>query len=686
MIRRTLAVLVVLLAPAPLEAQSPAPEWGDERALELVRRAQQKRTEAIADTALQSYRADARGRVYFYLDREDRGERNLVKTDQLALEVFWRAPRDVKQRIVGWRNQKSLPTNIRYHIDHLAVVMENFGDEIRIGDGDEVRDVPHPAAPGSESFYEYRLTDSLTLRLPGAPEPVRVYQLEVRPREPSRPGFVGSVFVERRAGDLVRMDFTFTPSSYRDPYLDYINISLDNGLWKGRFWLPNEQRVELRRRLPALDIPAGSVIRGTMRVGDYRFNEELPPSLFRGSPVVLAPERQRDTFVFEEEIFSELREEGIGPAVELGEIRREAARLLRRQALERTRSATLSLAGGSDLLRYNRAEGLAVGAGVRLPALGPLELSLRGGWAFGADHPWGELRSEARAGTVPLELSAYGNLPRDVGVGPVASGVVNTLSSLVAGTDYLDLYYAGGARLGARLGVRPGWTVQPALRAERHVSAALGSDASLAGAFRPVRPVDDGTLWGAELALERAPRAEQARWWEGRAAIGLGRLDADSDSVGAMTFARPVAEGRAGRRLPMGIDAEGAMLAGVALGEIPRQELFLLGGKGTLPGFAHRTFGGDRFALASVTASADLLHPWLRGRLLAAAGWAGIGGAGEEALGRWGSAPTDGARASVGVGVGLFYDLVHLDLARGIGEGGEWQLILETRREFWDFL
>lgn len=684
MIRRTLAVLALLVAPASLEAQSPAPGWGDERALELVRRAQQKRTEAVADTALQNYRADARGRVYFYLDREDRGERNLVKTDQLALEVFWRAPRDVKQRIVGWRDQKSLPTNIRYHIDHLAVVMENFGDEIRIGDGDEVRDVPHPAAPGSESFYEYRLADSLTLRLPGAPEPVRVYQLEVRPRDPSRPGFVGSVFVERRAGDLVRMDFTFTPSSYRDPYLDYINISLDNGLWKGRFWLPNEQRVELRRRLPALDIPAGSVIRGTMRVGDYRFNEELPRSLFRGSPVVLAPERERENFAFEEEIFSELRDEGIGPAVELGEIRREAASLLRRQALERTRSTALFLSGGSDLLRYNRAEGLALGAGVRLPPLGPLGLSFRGGWAFGPGHPWGEARSEARAGTVPLELSAYGNLPRDAGVWPVASGVVNTLSSIVAGTDYTDLYYASGARLGAGLALRPGWTLAPALRAERHASATLSADASLGGTFRAVQAVDDGTLWGAELALERAPRAEQARWWEGRATIGLGRLDADS--LGTMTFARPAVEVRGGRRLPMGIDAEGALLAGAAFGEIPRQELFLLGGKGTLPGFAHRAFGGDRVALASVTASADLLHPWLRGRLLAAAGWAGVGGAGETALGRWGSSPTDAVRASVGVGVGLFYGLVHLDLARGMGEGGEWQLMVETRREFWDFL
>ena len=202
-----------ILWPLGGSAQTTPEDWDGERALELVQRAQQRRTEAFSDTGLVNYSADARIYVYFYLDREDTGERTLVKTDQLALEVLWQAPDQVKQRIVGWRDEKSLPTNINYHLDHLTVVQENFGDEIRLGDGDEVRGVPHPAAQGAERFYEYRLTDSLTLRLPGTAEPVRVYELQVRPRDPSLPALVGSVFVDRRAGDIVRMDFTFTAAA-----------------------------------------------------------------------------------------------------------------------------------------------------------------------------------------------------------------------------------------------------------------------------------------------------------------------------------------------------------------------------------------------------------------------------------------------------------------------------------------
>ncbi|HET8655191.1 MAG TPA: hypothetical protein VFL93_06730, partial [Longimicrobiaceae bacterium] len=346
---------------APLLAQAPAPAdsgWNGPHALELIERAQMRRSGAIAaDTGLVDYQAEARVFVYFYIDRTDTGQRNLVKTDQLALQLFWHAPDEVQQRIVGWRDEKSLPTNIHYHLDHLTVVMENFADVIRIGDGDEVRDVLHPAAPGAANFYDYRLADSLTLRLPGAPEPVRVYEVQVRPKDPSRPGFVGSIFVDRRAGDIVRMNFTFTSAAYVDPSLDYIDLSLDNGLWQGRYWLPNEQRVEIRRRIPELDIPAGSVIRATMRVSDYRFNQPLPPGTFVGPRVVAVPQKQREAFPFEEGIHAEVREEGIGPSVELADVQRMARELVRERALQKVSGLRLGMPSASDLLRYDRAEG-----------------------------------------------------------------------------------------------------------------------------------------------------------------------------------------------------------------------------------------------------------------------------------------------------------------------------------------
>ena len=145
--------------------------WNDARALELIDRARVRREAPHADTTLRNYQAEAAGYVYFYLDRRETDERTLVKTDQIALEVYWAAPSLTKQRIIGLRDESKLPNRMHYHLDHLTVVQDEFGDVIRLGDGDEVRDVTHPAAGGADSIYDFRVADSLTITLPGAPAP-----------------------------------------------------------------------------------------------------------------------------------------------------------------------------------------------------------------------------------------------------------------------------------------------------------------------------------------------------------------------------------------------------------------------------------------------------------------------------------------------------------------------------------
>lgn len=681
MIRSALAATLLLVlgcgAPERAVAQQPdeARRWGSDRALELIRRAQARRS-AAADTGLISYRARAVGRVYFYLDREDTGERNLVKTDQLALDVFWQAPDEVKQRIIGWRDERSLPTNIHYHLDHLSVVQENFGETIRIGDGDEVQGVVHPAAPGADDLYEYRLVDSLTLALPGAGEPVRVYEIQARPRDGDQPGFVGSLFVERSRGDLVRMDFTFTAAAYVDRYLDYINISLDNGLWRGRYWLPNEQRVEIRRRIPELDIPAGSVIRANMRIGDYVFNEPMPPSMFSGPAVVALPRAQREAFEFEDPIDAEVRAEGLGREMELSEIRAAAARLVRARALRRLDPVRLRSTRASDLVRYNRAEGLTVGAGLTVQPSARVSLGASLGYAFGADHGLGSI--SISAGEAPsLAVSAYLNRPEDIGIAPAASGVMNSVTSLLAARDHIDPYYASGAGISARTPVGA-WSAIAAVRVERHRAAALEETYSVFGdGFREVRPIEelDGVAIG-EARVERAFRPGRADDHGMRLSLRAGKVLA---SGGGAWFEPGLGLGyRRGWR-PADASLEVRASGGALIGDAPDHLGYLFGGRGTVPGFPFRRFGGDRFALLDGVASAEIAQPWIRGRIRGSAGW--VGGD-PPAL----AVEPDGPRASVGLGVGLLYDILRLDVARGIGRGGGWELVVEAHHAFWDFL
>ncbi|HZG41697.1 MAG TPA: hypothetical protein VEY93_01960, partial [Longimicrobium sp.] len=45
-----------------------------------------------------------------------------------------------------------------------------------------------------------------------------------------------------------------------------------------------------------------------------------------------------------------------------------------------------------------------------------------------------------------------------------------------------------------------------------------------------------------------------------------------------------------------------------------------------------------------------------------------------------------GTMTSVGAGVGILYDILRIDVARGLGRFGQWEVIVEANPQFWDFL
>lgn len=685
--RRLLSLLPLLalaiagpLVAAPLQAPADPVEegWNSPQALELIERARDRRDAPRADSGLVTYRADASGHIYFFLDRTDSEERTLVRVDQVALEVYWAAPNRTKQRIVGLRNESQLPNRMNYHLDHLTVVQDEFGDLIRLGDGDEVRDVLHPASRNSGLFYDFRLADSLAIRLPGAPEPIRVYELEVRPKFPDRPAFVGSIFIDRANAAIVRMNFTFTPSSYVDDRLDYIRVGLDNGLWDGRYWLPNEQTLEIRRQVPILDFPTGGVIRGVIRIHGYEFNQPLRPGLFFGPRVVAVPKSRREAYDFPTGLYEHLEEEGISATTDLAQLREQAARLVRERYLSGLPRLRFHLPNSSSALRYNRAESLFLGGGLSYSTGDASRLRATGGYAFGPGHLSlkGEWRSGIGAGAT-VGLAAERNALRDIGLRPGVPGALNTLSALVAGDDYTDPYFANAARL----------SLEGRFEKERHASIELAweeqrtaeqavffAPLNRSAEFRPVRQIEAGTEMRAIATVGRGSPGVSS--WHGSLRLEAARFEGES-------YLRPILELGAWRRSAdnrSGLRLDGA--AGIALGEVPPQRLFLIGGPATIPGHRHRAFGGDRFALIGAEAHHQIAAPWLTLRLIGAAGWADNTRPYPEG---WQLDPTDGVRAGVGAGVGIFYDILRIDLAHGV-RGGGWQWILSVSPGLADIL
>ena len=677
------SLMTALLSPLAASSQTRS-AWNGQRALQLVQQARSLRQATAIDSAFQAYQADARGYVYFFLDRSDSDERTLVKIDQVALEVSWRAPRQTMQRLVGRRNARKLPTNINYHLDHLIVVLDDFSDRIRLGDGDEVEGVVHPVAPGSESIYDYRLADSLTLTITSPVAEIRVYELEIRPQDPEAPGVIGSLFLERGTGAIVRMSFTFTPASYVDESLDYIRISMDNSVWEGKYWLPYRQEVELRRELPIIEFLGGSVIRSRFEIRNYRFNPELPRGLFLGGPVTSVSAAESRNFPFESGLYDQLSEEGLDPSPQIEAIREQARAVLGQRYLSGLSTSRLHVPFISSVYRYNRAEGSFLGVGTTL-RLGPTWRFLsRGGYALGRRS--GQLAVDLRSRSTPggFNGGVWWNELRNAGGGlPGASRSINTLSGVLTNHDYTDPYFTSGA------GVRYGWglgtprSLEVGAVWEHHSSGTNVVDDGFGGTpetgvstSRRVLPVDEGD----DRALELTYAARTAaRGFESSATGRIGQIEDQPYATfqWATTLRRELHQRGAvlEARLRVGISTEGA----------PVQTFFLPGGRHTLPGYSYRSFIGNRMALLRVEASQAVFAPWLTIHIFGAAGLTGFASNGLPDLG-WLRPSTEGVKSSAGLGLNLAWDLLRFDVGRGLNDGGNWEFVFSIQRRFWEWL
>lgn len=656
----------------PQEAPSAATRWNEPLVLRLIERAREQRQSVTVDSALTSYQARALGNVYFFVDRADSAQQVLVKGDQVALDLYWRAPNETQQWIVGRRDERVLPTTIRYHLDHLTVVQDDFGDFIRLGDGDEVEAVVHPVAPGAEAVYDYALTDSLRLSYAGGQEVVRVYEISVRPKDLKSPGYVGTIFVDRDRAAIVRMNFSFTPASYVDGHLDYIRISLDNALWMASHWLPYRQEVEIRREIPYLDFMAGSTIRTTFDIREYDFNVDIPDDRMRGRGVRTVSPNQQRAFEFERGIFAELEESGgIGPSPTMEEVRSQVREVVEDEVLSGLSRFRLHAARISDFARYNRAEGVFVGAGLTLRPHGDVQLRTTGGYAFGRRRGSAALSlSREGVGFVPT-LDAYWDAMGDIGGHPGATPLENTISSASGDKDYLDPYFRRGATLtlerrpAPRLSVRIG--VEEHLGARDVVSDGPDSD------FRPVRSIEEGTV----ATLAATIRA-------GLPAGGHAALTLTGGLMNERGFGSAALESwwdfeDPNDRWSGRVSASGAFTDSGA----PPQTFHLIGGRHTLPGHDYRAFAGNAYWLVRAETTVPVWPPYLGVRAFTALGATHLEGA--TLPPDWGATGSSGVRGSAGLGLSFGYDAMRVDVGRALWGDG-WEAVFSVAPQFRSWL
>lgn len=682
-----------LAQPPALDAQG----WNDARARALVELATERRARQLADTALSDYRATARGFLTFLAQFGEGFTEppQVVKADELAVEVYWLAPNLSKQRLVGQRDTTLLPTDIGYYRDRYGIVQNNFPNVIRMGDGNDVRDVPHPLSATGLEVYDFAIRDSLGIRLPD--RSVRVYEVQFRPRDQRLPRSIGAVYIDPESGEVVRMAFSFTRAAYIDQRNEDVSVVLENSLVHGRFWLPYRQEVEVRRTGTWLDYPARGIIRGKWEICCYEINVGMDPTLFRGPEIVQAPAAEMRAYQWEGRILDRLPEDVRAvSAEEVARVQSQVQEIVGQRALARASGASLSARRISDFMRFNRVEGLALGAGGTLRAGAHAVVTVAGRYGIDDHRLKGRAQLALNAEALPpIRLVAEHDF-RDAGDLQERSLLVNSLAAQEFGSDFTQPYSVTSLRLESDLGRAAGGDWRATVGFERHEPLTVNA-APASGTFSAVVPAWSADVTRFTLAAQRV--SAEGPWGsvvrlggELRGGVLWGRGSGTEAELSAWrpSFGRIAATARLER--PVGAQRLVLeSLAAAAIGDpaVPPQEMVFLGGTRSAPGYDFHELVGD----AGIAQRVELQLPV---RFVSIP------------LGRYGRSPAsatlapfvhgayvgraasfterrDGVYPSAGLGLELFFNLIRFDVARGLRHG-RWTFSVDVARSFWGIL
>ncbi len=350
-----------------------------------------------------------------------------------------------------------------------------------------------------------------------------------------------------------------------------------------------------------------------------------------------------------------------------------------------------TLHAGFEYTRYNRVEGLATGGAVRQTLGRGWRWEGNARYGFADRQPNAELFAERALDRRTLRAGAYRRLAQADDYGAAFAGGAS-LQNLFSGLDEQFYYRALGAELaGSRdgadarafrpLGVPLGAALGPLLgagrldwrlfaerqdRADPRARFTFGRDVLGRTEATFARNVVDtvaargGAVAGAS-ARWRGARGTEASPWRLRA-------DARAEAAaGAFAYLRPALDLTAERSLPGALLVRASAGGGSALGELPPQRWWNVGGWQTVRGVT----AGSRRGAAFWTGRAELQWTgWARAQpaRFTDAGWAGPPADWGRAFGR-----AAGVRGG-GAGAVLLNGLLRVDAARPLGAGGRWRV------------
>jgi len=698
----------------------------------------------VVPSGLLSYRAAVESEISLVIQPAE-GPEAVGQIEQMENLVTWLRTGAYEQRIIGYRVRAAgIGFSALSYVREAWTVPVLYGNKLSLFFGsrdttktprrrtqrrnrDSTVIAVHPFAETRERVYRFSGGDTVALiRLRDRTLPVR--RIRVQPMEnPIRrmTVFSGEVDIDGDRKQIVRMRGRFLEVGARKSiagriaqsvvipvaYMELVNAEVD-----GQFWLPSYQRIEAQVS-SAMTGDARSIFRMISQFRDYRIND-IPVDVDVGSP--------GDTLRIETHRLTRLPNDSLarydGWTSEMGTASGDARGTdfddIAPDQWRPGGALRLDLRAShfSDIVRFNRVEGLYTGYGAEVrfrDAFPGLSLSAHGGWAWSEAAVKGAAIAELRRSRFILGLKGERALANTNDFRP-AFDPGATVPALLGSADNYDYVDRRLALASARALVgNPNTPV-----AVVDFTIGVGSDAheyrrvsrGLFGApnsFLPNRNLTDGSYRITSLQLDMRPDVSGEFVTPGAGAMM--RYERGDGELRWQRLEGKIAARRNGR-MTYAARADGGMLFG---GDYPMQQLFELGGTTGLPGYGYKEFAGDRAVLIRTLAMLSL--PMQRTPLqitrrlylpapspaLAVgiqSGWTGVSepqaALAVTALGSQRdrrsnvvivdsngqpvpvSRPTIRARSSLDVGLRLFGGAIGLSVARPIDHRDGWRFVL----------
>ena len=712
----------------PVTAELLASAFRDSSSRDLLNRA--RRTRIVQDSSLLNYDATVRQRFSVFASIGPIGREHLAYRHESAAHVQWQRDIGARVDLLGARvaipiagSEKADRDALRDQAaqSEMSPIPYFPGSETLWPGGGRAREdvsmsregsIINPLAGGAEAYYTYRTGGEVSLRLQGGTTIV-LRELEIRPRMTKSNLAVGSLWIDTESGHLVRAVYrmaapssvrigvssrdstkkapkvaTFIMSSLMSPASAEITaLTVEYGLYEGRYWLPRSQSAEghmraMFARVPVMFESAFSYasVNGTMSLAKIAIDSSMISSdsvrrarrrdkgleqcaapgaesrvvtqLRAGQlPVEVHVPCDLDKLASSPELPASIYDDG---AETFGSAEREnmIAESLRMGAQSPFSLASLAMLPpprvmfGPSMTRFNRVEGLSTGLSVEQLLGGGYSANVLGRYGF-SDHVPNYQVGLARSSSLrSVRLNGYSRLVSASDWGdPLTFGA--SVSALF-GRDEGFYYRASGGELlfNTERGAHLDWR----LFAERQKSATQTRVGGVAGDdFQPNIAAASGNFYGVGVRQAHTFGLDPHGF---RAFTDLRVEGAGGDS----SYGRAALDVSVSREFARRFAAGLTLAGGTSVGELPMQRRWFLGGSSTVRGqSADSAQSGNAFWLAR----GELGRSFEGFRLVAFGdlGWAGDRTKLSE-VGR----PLSGA----GVGMSAFDGLIRLDFAHGV--------------------